>query len=451
MGFPKGMVRVCGGAAPPPLHQGSTPRLHGPSRFSGVRQRGRLVSLGACAILIRVVPRVVCRILGSLESTVDGASVEVASPRERAVLGLLLLHAGEVVSIDGLIDWCLGTDAADERPSPRPRVRLQAAFRAGRRRVDLDACSRLRHRVRRVRARRRRFHRARRRRPGRRVKLDWTPSRCAASTRRSASGAAACCATSPWKAMPAPPRPGSTIERRTVQSERVEFGARARPPSRADPRPGASRRSRTTRRAAARAAHACPLPHRPTGGRARALPRGPPDARATSSASSPRARAARASSRRFCGTTRRWHLRLRRMRVRKARGAPKIRSGRRGGGGQGSSPRPRSCSSAGPRQSWRSQRVRGRTGRADPWRRGRDHRRRVRAPRRLGARHLSARRRSPTAPDRSGSRLRTRARHTDLARIAADVPRSRSTVRRRASPWPATPSGPSDPGRAISS
>ena len=49
-----------------------------------------------------------CRILGRLETTVDGRSVELASPREQALLGVLLLHAGEVVSIEALIEGVWG-------------------------------------------------------------------------------------------------------------------------------------------------------------------------------------------------------------------------------------------------------------------------------------------------------------------------------------------------------
>jgi ABC-type transport system substrate-binding protein/DNA-binding SARP family transcriptional activator len=51
------------------------------------------------------------RILGRLEILVDGRPVNVPSRRERALLGLLLLHAGEVVSIDTLIDSVWGDPA----------------------------------------------------------------------------------------------------------------------------------------------------------------------------------------------------------------------------------------------------------------------------------------------------------------------------------------------------
>jgi YVTN family beta-propeller protein len=54
------------------------------------------------------VAHVVCRILGRLETTVDGRRVEFSSQRERTLLGVLLLHPGEVVSIDALIDGLWG-------------------------------------------------------------------------------------------------------------------------------------------------------------------------------------------------------------------------------------------------------------------------------------------------------------------------------------------------------
>jgi YVTN family beta-propeller protein len=54
------------------------------------------------------VTHVTFRILGRLETTVDGRQVEFASPRERALLGVLLLHPAEVVSIDALIDGVWG-------------------------------------------------------------------------------------------------------------------------------------------------------------------------------------------------------------------------------------------------------------------------------------------------------------------------------------------------------
>src|ERR671933_736040 len=44
------------------------------------------------------------RVLGPLEGYVDGRSVAIGGGRQRALLALLLVHAGEVVSRDRLID-----------------------------------------------------------------------------------------------------------------------------------------------------------------------------------------------------------------------------------------------------------------------------------------------------------------------------------------------------------
>ena len=48
------------------------------------------------------------RVLGSLEASADGAGVELGSPKQRAVLAILLMHVGEIVSIDRLIDLLWG-------------------------------------------------------------------------------------------------------------------------------------------------------------------------------------------------------------------------------------------------------------------------------------------------------------------------------------------------------
>jgi DNA-binding SARP family transcriptional activator/ABC-type transport system substrate-binding protein len=57
------------------------------------------------------VTRVSCRILGRLEVLVDGRAVQLPSRRERALLGVLLLHLGDVVSVDALIDSVWGEPA----------------------------------------------------------------------------------------------------------------------------------------------------------------------------------------------------------------------------------------------------------------------------------------------------------------------------------------------------
>ena len=62
-------------------------------------------------MLVRTVAQVAFRILGRLEALVDGRRVDLSSRRERALLGVLLLNLGEVVSVDALIDSVWG-----ERP-----------------------------------------------------------------------------------------------------------------------------------------------------------------------------------------------------------------------------------------------------------------------------------------------------------------------------------------------
>jgi YVTN family beta-propeller protein len=55
--------------------------------------------------------KVTFRILGRLEVLVDGREVDLPSARERALLGALVLHLGEVVSVDTLIDSVWGERA----------------------------------------------------------------------------------------------------------------------------------------------------------------------------------------------------------------------------------------------------------------------------------------------------------------------------------------------------
>jgi DNA-binding SARP family transcriptional activator len=50
------------------------------------------------------------RILGPLEVETSGHPVLVGGPRQRALLALLLVHAGEVVSTDRLVDELWGED-----------------------------------------------------------------------------------------------------------------------------------------------------------------------------------------------------------------------------------------------------------------------------------------------------------------------------------------------------
>ncbi|HZD80717.1 MAG TPA: winged helix-turn-helix domain-containing protein, partial [Actinomycetota bacterium] len=48
------------------------------------------------------------RILGSLEAGSDGTTTDLGPPKQRAVLAVLLLHAGETVPTDRLIELVWG-------------------------------------------------------------------------------------------------------------------------------------------------------------------------------------------------------------------------------------------------------------------------------------------------------------------------------------------------------
>ena len=50
------------------------------------------------------------RVLGPLEALRDGAPVELPRPKQRALLAMLLLNAGQIVSTDRLIDAVWGRE-----------------------------------------------------------------------------------------------------------------------------------------------------------------------------------------------------------------------------------------------------------------------------------------------------------------------------------------------------
>ena len=54
-------------------------------------------------------------VLGPLEITCDGVPIQLGSPKQRAVVGILLISSNRVVSTDQLIDAIWGDDAAPER------------------------------------------------------------------------------------------------------------------------------------------------------------------------------------------------------------------------------------------------------------------------------------------------------------------------------------------------
>jgi predicted ATPase/DNA-binding SARP family transcriptional activator len=78
------------------------------------------------------VTHVTFRILGRLEALVDGRPVQLTSRRERALLGVLLLQVGEVVSVDALIDsvWGEPTPATARHMVHEYVSRLRGAFGA---------------------------------------------------------------------------------------------------------------------------------------------------------------------------------------------------------------------------------------------------------------------------------------------------------------------------------
>ena len=51
------------------------------------------------------------RLLGALEVSAKGAVADLGPPKQRALLAILLLHAGEIVPIDRLIDLLWGENA----------------------------------------------------------------------------------------------------------------------------------------------------------------------------------------------------------------------------------------------------------------------------------------------------------------------------------------------------
>jgi DNA-binding SARP family transcriptional activator len=74
------------------------------------------------------------RVLGPLEVVAGGQPLDLGTPRQRALLGLLLLHAGEVVSNDRVVE-----DLWDGDPPPTARHTLQGYVHRLRRTLGLDA------------------------------------------------------------------------------------------------------------------------------------------------------------------------------------------------------------------------------------------------------------------------------------------------------------------------
>ena len=228
------------------------------------------------------------RILGPLEVSGDDGPLPLGGQKQRAVLALLLLNAGRVVSTDRLIDALWG-----ESPPRTAATSLQNFVVALRKLLGAGdarhAAARLRAR-RRARADRPRALRAPARRGAASGRPRSVPRRCGG---RSSSGAATRSPTSATSRGPRPRSRGST----SCASRRSRSGST---PSSSSGRDAelvgeleALVAEHPAARAAARPADARALPLGPAGRGARGLPEPPPRARRRAR---DRARARRSSS-----------------------------------------------------------------------------------------------------------------------------------------------------------
>ena len=244
------------------------------------------------------------RILGPLELVDGSAPVQLAGGRQRALLALLLIHRNEVVPSERLIDALWG-----ERPPPTAPKALQNAVVQIRRALGDDAAALRTEHGGYV------LHVARRR--ARRRPLRGAGGSRARSARRGRSGRRGRAAPRGARplARPAVRRPRLRAVR--AAGDRAARGGapgrargpdrgrpRARPPRRARPGARGGGRPPPAARAAARPADDRAVRQRPPGRRARGLPRCPPRARSTSSASSPVRRCASATTRSCARTPR---------------------------------------------------------------------------------------------------------------------------------------------------
>ena len=72
-------------------------------------------------------PVVEFRILGPLEVVRDGEHVVLGATQQRALLAVLVLHRGEMVSIERLVDELWGERASATAAKTRARVCLSSA------------------------------------------------------------------------------------------------------------------------------------------------------------------------------------------------------------------------------------------------------------------------------------------------------------------------------------
>ena len=67
------------------------------------------------------------RLLGSLEVRSNGRVADLGPRKQRVVLAVLLLHAGEIVSTDRLIELVWGRRSAPDRGALDPDLRVRAS------------------------------------------------------------------------------------------------------------------------------------------------------------------------------------------------------------------------------------------------------------------------------------------------------------------------------------
>src|SRR5215471_13339159 len=119
---------MCGACPLPSPRSGQGASMHrgvyGPV-ISNLRRCG-----GCCSVDSKMVE---FRILGPLAVISDGHAVEIQGSKERATLAILLLHAGQVVSTDTLIDalW-------PDEPPATARNSLQVRIAALRKALGAD-------------------------------------------------------------------------------------------------------------------------------------------------------------------------------------------------------------------------------------------------------------------------------------------------------------------------
>ena len=213
------------------------------------------------------------RILGPLEVEHEGRLVPLGGTRQRAVLAILLLHRGEVVSMDRLVDELWG-----ERPPDTATKTVQVYVsrlrkelgqdlvltRGGGYVLELDTRPARRRALRAPRGRRARCARARR---GSQRERATSPGARRLARPAARGSRVRAVRTEPHRS----PRGAQTGDARAAHRGRP----RARAPCGTDPRAGDTGARASGARAAARPADPRALPLRPPGGRAGELPRRP--------------------------------------------------------------------------------------------------------------------------------------------------------------------------------